>query len=295
MFSSTLTKTNTFTAHSSAITKVIYINGYILTASSDSTVKIWDPSDWSLYGTYTGHTMDVAALISLSNTEMVSAGGNGNLRQWTLTSGTFSTTSVVYSTGGTCCGGTTFTATAIYDACYIPSLNKIAAALLNGNILLYTKDASAITGQLANGHTAGYPVSALALVDNTNGYMASGAGDTKVIIWDVPNYSVKYTLTGHTSDVNCLRFWSASNYLASGSFDATVRLWDTTTGTFVRSFAASSVVVYGFDFLSSSTLAIGSIDTTIKTYEVASGTSVLTATADDAVLGLAVITGEILV
>ena len=96
VFSSDLTRTNTFNAHSSPITKIIYINGYILTASSDKTVKIWNPSDWSLYGTYTAHTTIIYALISLSNTVMASGDDNGDLRQWTLTSGSFSATSVVY-------------------------------------------------------------------------------------------------------------------------------------------------------------------------------------------------------
>jgi WD40 repeat protein len=199
VFSSDLTRTNTFAAQSSLINKVIYINGYILTASNDRTVKIWNPSDWSLYGTYTAHTASVFSLTSLSNTVMASGEGDGVLRQWTLTSGSFLTTSVVYSTGGTCCGGATFTFSEILDVCYIPSLNRIFVALYNGNIQFFNKDTDAITGQLSSytsngvyyGHTAGSRVLALALVDNTNVYLASGGSDNKVIIWDVPSYSVR--------------------------------------------------------------------------------------------------------
>ena len=300
VFSSALNKTNNFTAHSQSIYKIIYTNGYILTASGDYTVKIWDPSNWSLYGTYTGHVGIVYSLVALSNTVVLSACSCGELRQWTLASGSFSTTSVVYSTSGTCCGGFTFTGSMVLDACYIPSLNQVAAALWNGYIQLYTKDSSAITGKLSSytsngvtyGHTSG--VFTLALVDNTNGYLASGATDTKVIIWDVPNSSVKYTLTGHTDSVICLRLWPATNYLASGSLDTTVRLWDTTTGSFIRSYNATGQVRSGFEFLGSSTLVIGAMDNAINTYGVTSGTSVVTSTADNGVRSLALITSEIL-
>jgi len=301
VFSSTLTKTDTFTAHTASITKVIYVNGYILTASLDTFVKIWDPSDWSLAGTYTGHTVDIVALKALSNTVILSGDNGGDVRQWTLASGSFSTTSVVYSSAGTCCGGATFSYSVVMDACYIPYLNKIVVALSNGKIQMYTKDASAITGQLSSywsgsqfyGHSGGSGINALALVDDTNGYMASGGADNRVIIWDVPNSLVKYRLTGHADQAYGLKFWSASNYLASGSGDGTVRLWDTTTGTFVRSFATSYAVIDGFGFLSSSTLVIGAFDTTIKTFDVTTANTVLTSNADDGIKSLAMITSEI--
>ena len=126
-----------------------------------------------------------------------------------------------YSSAGTCCGGATFSYSVVMDACYIPSLNKIVVALSNGKIQLYTKDASAITGQLSSywsgsqfyGHSGGSGINALALVDDTNGYMASGGADNRVIIWDVPNSLVKYRLTGHADQAYGLKFWSASNYL----------------------------------------------------------------------------------
>ena len=94
---SSLIQTKTLSAHTQAINRVIYVNGYILTASSDYTVKIWEiNNNWNLYGTYTGHTAAVNTLISISNTVMLSGSSDGQMRQWTLSSGIFSATDVVY-------------------------------------------------------------------------------------------------------------------------------------------------------------------------------------------------------
>ena len=286
---SSLIQTKTLSAHTQAINRVIYVNGYILTASSDYTVKIWEiNNNWNLYGTYTGHSASVNALISISNTVMLSGSSDGQMRQWTLNSGTFSTTDLLYTTAGT----------AVYSVCYLSSLNKIAAGLNNGYIELKTKGSNIVTGNLYQytsngvtyGHTPGTSISDLVVVSDTNGYMASAGGDQKVIIWDVPNYLVKYTLTGHTLGVYGLRFLSTSNYLASGA-GLVVRLWDTTSGAFVRSFTSDDDVM-GFDFLSSSILVVGCFDSSVKTFSVTSGSTLLTGNAAGRVRSGVVIPGE---
>jgi WD40 repeat protein len=227
-----------------------------------------------LYGTYTGHSESVYSFISISNTVMLSGSGDGQMRQWTLSSGTFSATDVVYTTAGS----------SVFSICYIPSLNTIAAGLNNGYIELKIKGSNAVTGNLYQytsngvtyGHTPGYSINDLAVISDSNGLIASAGNDFKVIIWDVANLLVKYTLTGHAASVNGLRFLSSSNYLASTSIDKTTRLWDTSSGTFVRSFSSSYDIYQSLEFLSPSILMVGSLDTSVKTFSVSSGSTLLT-------------------
>ena len=304
VYSDTLVLIKSFLAHSNGmITRVLYANGgYVLTASSDYTVNIWDTNNnWSLYATYTGHTGNVYALISISDTVMMSGDSDGNLRQWSLSNGSFSTTSLVYPTSGSCCNGVTFSSNQINGICYMPSLNKIALALNNGLIQLYTKDSSSVIGKLYGytsagiwyGHNANSLIFDCVTLDNT-GLIATSGGDRKVIIWDVPNYSLKYTLVGHAYAVYGLKFYPASGYLASGSADTTVRLWNAASGAFVRSFNVTGGVTYGFDFLSSSTRwAIGADDYKVKIFEQTNANELQSFTSTGSVRTLAVISGKV--
>ena len=58
-------------------------------------------------------------------------------------------------------------------------------------------------------------------------YLASGAGDKRIIVWDVlSGESPHHTLSGHTEGVSCIAWAAGRPSLASGSADTTVRIWD---------------------------------------------------------------------
>ncbi|KVH91667.1 hypothetical protein Ccrd_006296, partial [Cynara cardunculus var. scolymus] len=60
-------------------------------------------------------------------------------------------------------------------------------------------------------------------------YMASGDEDGTIMMWDVSNGRCVTPLVGHTSCVWSLAFSCEGSLLASGSADSTVKLWDVNT------------------------------------------------------------------
>jgi len=61
------------------------------------------------------------------------------------------------------------------------------------------------------------------------GYLATGADDNMIPIWDLVMKKVKDQFEGHTGDVYTLDFLRHGSKLASESHDRTVRLWDIET------------------------------------------------------------------
>nr|GLL25686.1 transcription initiation factor TFIID subunit 5 [Ipomoea trifida] len=62
-------------------------------------------------------------------------------------------------------------------------------------------------------------------------YMASGDEDGKIMVWDLASGRCITPLVGHASCVWTLAFSCEGSLLASGSADCTVKLWDVTTST----------------------------------------------------------------
>jgi WD40 repeat protein len=82
----------------------------------------------------------------------------------------------------------------------------------------------------------------------SNGLLASGSSDTKIMIWDITKTSPLYTRTGHTSPIRAL-YVINQDYLASGGYDGTIKLWSLTSNyTQVRSWQASSSNVLSLAF-----------------------------------------------
>jgi WD40 repeat protein len=58
-------------------------------------------------------------------------------------------------------------------------------------------------------------------------WLASAGHDRKVMIWNVLDKKMNYTLDGHTGNITCAR-WSPDNrnLVATSSYDKTLRIWD---------------------------------------------------------------------
>ena len=59
--------------------------------------------------------------------------------------------------------------------------------------------------------------------------MATSSRDLTIKVWDVVNYKLKFTLSGHSNTVFDLCAID-DGYLASGSSDNSIKIWDVTNG-----------------------------------------------------------------
>ncbi len=87
----------------------------------------------------------------------------------------------------------------------------------------------------------------------------------------IPCYSPS-VLTGHSDQVNCVRYSPSGSILASGGFDATIRLW-TNTNNPINTIDNSGHVITALTFgLSDSLLYVGTSDGYVQLWSVPSGT-----------------------
>jgi len=108
-------------------------------------------------------------------------------------------------------------------------------------------------------------------------YLASGAGDETVKLWDVRTGREVHTLRGHTGSVYSVAFSPDGKYLASGSHDGTVKLWDVATGRCIRTLEGHTDDVNSVAFSPDGKyLASGSEDNTVKLWDLRTGECIRT-------------------
>ena len=61
-------------------------------------------------------------------------------------------------------------------------------------------------------------------------WMASGNGDSTIIVWNLTSHKLERRLFGHSAPVHSLAISPDGQILASGGWDHTIRLWDLKTG-----------------------------------------------------------------
>jgi WD40 repeat protein len=104
-------------------------------------------------------------------------------------------------------------------------------------------------------------------------WLATGAHDGLVKIWDTQSLSVVRTLRGHGGIVWCVAFSPDSRTLASGSSNSSgtvgeIKLWDVATGTETHHWEGHSRLVQGLDFHpSGKLLASGSFDGSVHLWD----------------------------
>ena len=151
--------------------------------------------------------------LALSDAQtLATAGEDGTIQTWELTSGQLTRTIT---------GGGKITALR-----FAPAGRALASATENGSVSLWDLQTGALRLQLKK-HSAA--VSAITFSADGN-LLATGGNDRSVIIWETATGKARRTLKGHDLAVTSLAFSPDASLLASGAGNASVVLWDVPTG-----------------------------------------------------------------
>lgn len=102
-------------------------------------------------------------------------------------------------------------------------------------------------------------------------FLATGAEDKVIRVWDIANRTIKNSFTGHDQDIYSLDFAPSGRLIASGSGDRTVRLWDLDTNVQVLHLSIEDGVTTVAISPDNRFVAAGSLDKSVRVWDIRTG------------------------
>jgi len=247
-------------------------NKYIVSASADKTIKIWNLKTGKLIKTLKGHIGSVNSIaISSDNKYIVSGSGarytfsNNNdptIKIWNLKTGK------LIKTLDACC--LTYSVTISNDNKYIVASNNVDARIWDLKTGKLIKILNKYYGDI---NSVG--------ISADNKYIVSGSNDKTIKIWDLDE-TVKITWDIKTGEliksikgdnwVYSVAISSDSKYIVSGSSDDTIKIWNLNTGKLIKTLKGHIGSVNSVAITKDNKYIVsGSSDNTIKIWNLNTG------------------------
>jgi WD40 repeat protein len=206
-----------------------------LLASSNSNIRLWNPTDGTLIRQFQGHKGFVNGVaLSPDGRLLASAGDDGLIKIWKAADGKEIHTLRGHTDDVLC-------------VAFSPDGRRLVSVGGDGDPGLRIWDP--IKGkELRSLKPAGEGLPLCAAFSPDNRHLASGGDGTDVTIWDLADEEGPFRLRGHTAQVGCLAYSADGRRLASGGADGAIKVWDPTTLQEARSFSKhrSTVIALGF-------------------------------------------------
>ncbi|OMJ96038.1 hypothetical protein SteCoe_420 [Stentor coeruleus] len=238
--------------HTDAVNSLALFNDltYLVSASKDYSVRLWDINENVLSGILLGHTSWVTCLVLANKRELIISGSEDKtIRIWNKTQQkeeccfkghtgeiyclVINNNETILASGAQdkfvkiwCLK----TFTLLYS--YNDNLSYISALgfLNNDKYLLNSSYRQIIVHNISNyktelileGHTNS--ISSIKVIPGTN-KIASSSLDNTFKVWDLDDSDIKATLNGHTSFISCLVVSKDNKLIVSGAWDNTIIVW----------------------------------------------------------------------
>ncbi len=202
---------------------------FIVSASYDQTLKVWDARTGEERRTLRGHRGRVnGCAISPSEDTIVSASDDGTLKVWDARTGEERRTLHGH--------------TGEVNGCAISPLGDTIVSASDDSTL---KVWDARTGEerlTLLGHTGAVHGCAISPAGDS---IVSASEDQTLKVWDAHTGKERRTLHGHTDRVHGCAISPAGDFIVSASYDQTLKVWDAHTGKERRTLGGHTNVVYG--------------------------------------------------
>ncbi|MBN8656007.1 MAG: hypothetical protein J0M11_09745 [Anaerolineae bacterium] len=204
----------------------------VLSASQDSTIKIWEIKTGNCLNTLLGHSKAVNSLaLSFDGNRLLSGDGNGTIIYWDLKNQ--KNYRWIEKRKFTLQKGITALSISA-DGLYAVSGNK------DSIIDIWSLENGLKHLRSLNGHIKGplnmrrdapkaYGITSL-IISKDGNFLFSAASDTTIKIWDIKTGAKLRTLKGHNRFVSDLALSSDNRKLISASYDTSIKIWDIDTG-----------------------------------------------------------------
>lgn len=291
--------------HSSGVRACAYSpdGRFIVSASDDRSLKIWDALTGRALCTLSGHTNWVRGCAYSSDGRwIVSASSDCTLKIWDATSGRFMRNLLGHTQPVNACavrpGGRTIVSASedkllkIWDvdtgleirtlSGHTQPVNACAVSPDGAWILSGSSDATLILWEAATGKQVrvfqGHVLPIAGCAYSPDGrYVVSASYDKRIKVWDVATGRVRLILSEHTGRINACAYGPNGRTIVSAASDNTVRIWDATSGQVLRTISGHSDRVNGCAYSPDERSVVSaSGDDTLKSWNVETGRPLLT-------------------
>jgi WD40 repeat protein len=236
-------------------------NRFIVSASLDKTLKVWDTATGVERFTLSGHTDSLQSCqISADNRFIVSASDDGTLKVWDTATGVERFTLVGH-------------ANSVRD-CQISPDNRFIVSASSDNTLKVWDTATGVECFTLIGHTDSLQS---CQISPDNRFIVSASDDGTLKVWDTATGAERFTLVGHANSVRDCQISPDNRFIVSASSDKTLKVWDTATGVERFTLSGHTAGVLGCQISPDNRFIVSaSSDNTLKVWDTATGAECFT-------------------